>query len=106
MRPTDQRAVGPFEPEAFLRSLRNVRPGLRTRSKIVRILRIGSYTAMQIASIGGMSYRSALNHLRALEREKIAIRTRSRPSKWSLTGAGQQSVTKFLSKDAYEPFSR
>ncbi|MBS7609079.1 winged helix-turn-helix transcriptional regulator [Candidatus Bathyarchaeota archaeon] len=99
MRPTDQRAVDPFEPEAFLRSMRNVRPGLRTRSKIVKILRIGNYTAMQIASLGGMSYRSALNHLKALEKEKIAMKTGSRPSKWSLTGAGQQSVTKFLGKD-------
>jgi DNA-binding transcriptional ArsR family regulator len=97
--PTDPRAEGPFEPEAFLRSLRNIRPGLRARSKIVKILKIGSHTAMQVASISGMSYRSVLNHLKALERDKIAIRTASKPSKWSLTGVGQQSVTKFLGKE-------
>jgi len=84
-----------FEPQSYLRSIRNVRPGLRARSKIIAVLKGGSLKAGDVASITRLGYRSVTAHLRAMEGERVVTRSGKRPFAWTLTEYGQQSVLRF-----------
>ena len=79
-------------PNAFLIDFRNIKPGLRVRTKILNILENQSMDAKTIAKETGVSYRSALHHLRLIETGGIVKRIGNRPYIWMITGLGQKRL--------------
>ncbi|RLF47893.1 MAG: hypothetical protein DRN20_05305 [Thermoplasmata archaeon] len=90
-----------YHPKAFLRVIRNIRPGLETRTAILTLLEEKPLTASEIAERTGLSYGAVLEHLRHLEEDGIVARAgEKRPYRWRLTGRGQQRITDFSSPPA------
>ncbi len=82
-----------FHPNAYLSETRNVRQGLSSRTKILRVLEKRNSTARVVAKESGLKYGVVLHHLRLLKVEKIVLRkTRKKPYLWELTGIGQQRL--------------
>lgn len=81
-----------YHPKAFLVHKRNVKRGLRVRSKIIAALEKEPLNARSLSEKVGVSYSSVLYHLHLLEAEKTAIK-HPKTRLWKLTGAGQQRLT-------------
>jgi predicted transcriptional regulator len=81
-----------YHPNAYLANLRNVRPGLRTRTKILNALEKGSKDAKTIAGEAAVHYNAVMHHLKLLQSEGIVRRASGKPSIWTLTGAGQKRL--------------
>ena len=82
-----------FHPNAYLSEKRNVKRGLESRTKILRVLERESATASVLASKSKLSYFVVLHHLGLLGAEKIVSGNRSKkPYIWKLTGMGQQRL--------------
>lgn len=81
-----------YHPNACLETVKNVRLGLRARTKILNVMEGFSGDAKAIAKESGMHYNVVLYHLKLLEREKIVQRKGSKPYSWSLTGLGQKRL--------------
>jgi len=86
-----------LHPKAYVRIVKNVRPGLESRTKILLALERELLTAREIAEKVGMSYGAVLEQLRNLERDGVVERVGKRPYRWRLTGLGQQSISDFVS---------
>ncbi len=85
-----------IEPQAYLRSLRNVPRGLKARSRIVRSMRANNAKkGSDIAKAAEISYSASMRHLRHMRMEHIVEKSRTG---WSLTGLGQQAVNDYLSE--------
>jgi len=83
-----------YQPKAYLTKRRNVRLGLRARSRIIGALEKGVQSAKAVAQQTGLSYDVVRYHLLLLELENIVVRRARRPFSWELTGAGQQTLTR------------
>jgi len=81
-----------FHPKAFLSQKRNVKLGLRARSRIILALEKAGAQVSGIAKTTGLNYNIVLHHLHHLEAEKVVTRRGNRPFLWELTGAGQQRL--------------
>jgi predicted ArsR family transcriptional regulator len=82
-----------FNPNAYLSETRNIRQGLATRTKILRILERNAATAKMLAEESKLNYAVVLHHLWLLEAEKIIFRKAGKkPYFWELTGMGQQRL--------------
>jgi len=81
-----------FHPKAFLLTKRNVKRGLRSRTKVIRTLEDNALTIRKICRFTGLSYQIVAHHLRLLETEKVVIRKGKKPYLWELTGIGQQQL--------------
>lgn len=81
-----------FHPKAFLLTKRNVKRGLRSRTKIIQTLEYDALTIRKICRATGLSYQVVAHHLRLLETEKVVIRKGKKPYSWELTGIGQQRL--------------
>jgi DNA-binding transcriptional ArsR family regulator len=81
-----------FHPNAYLVDFRNVKPGLRARTRILSALEKGSGDAKTIAKRTGLHYRVVMYHLKLLEAREIIQRKGNRPSIWVLTGLGQKRL--------------
>jgi len=82
-----------FHPNAYLSEIRNVRQGLASRTRILRVLERETVTARMLAKESGLNYHVVLHHLRLLEAEKITSRRATKkPYFWELTGIGQQRL--------------
>ena len=82
-----------FNPNAYLREIKNVRRGLVARSRILEALEGISATAGALAKETALSYRVILHHLWLLEAENIVLcKTSKRTYYWALTGGGQQQL--------------
>jgi DNA-binding transcriptional ArsR family regulator len=81
-----------FHPNAYLLDFRNVKPGLRARTRILGALEKGSADAKIIAKRTELHYRVVMHHLKLLEAREIIQRKGSRPSIWVLTGLGQKRL--------------
>ncbi len=82
-----------FHPNAYLSETRNVRQGLASRTKILRVLERKNATAEMVAKESELNYGVVLHHLRLLEAEKIVLRREGKkPYFWELTGIGQQCL--------------
>ncbi|MEM3047263.1 MAG: winged helix-turn-helix domain-containing protein, partial [Candidatus Bathyarchaeia archaeon] len=86
--------TGGIEPQSYLAFIRNVRPGLKARTRIIASLRRGGRSAREVASETGLSYRSVLAHLNAMRRGRVVKREGKRPHSWSLTSYGQQPIAR------------
>jgi predicted transcriptional regulator len=81
-----------YHPNAHLANLRNIRLGLRARTKILNVLERGSGNAKTIAGEAAMRYGVVMHHLKLLQSEGIVHRAIGKPSVWTLTGAGQKRL--------------
>jgi predicted transcriptional regulator len=81
-----------YHPNAYLANLRNVRLGLRARTKILDTLEEGSGDAKTIATITQLHYGVVMHHLKLLQSEGTVRRAGGKPSVWAITGAGQKRL--------------
>jgi predicted transcriptional regulator len=79
-------------PKAYLSTKRNVKAGLRARSKILFILEETKRGASDISKRSGLGYDCITYHLRSLRKERLVERSRQRPYVWALTRFGQQRL--------------
>jgi len=78
-----------FHPNAYLHNVRNVRCGLKARTKLLSLLDTQYCSATELATKTGLSYNVTMHHLRLLCREGIVERKGSRKYIWLSTGVGQ-----------------
>jgi len=81
-----------YHPNAYLHCVKSVKTGLVARTKILNLLETATSSAAGIAQKAGLSYVSALHHLRLLERVGTVRRKARRPYLWELTGSGQKRL--------------
>jgi len=81
-----------FHPKAFLSQRRNVKRGLKARTRIILTLEKSGSNVRSIADTTGLNYKIVLHHLHLLEAEKVVTRKGNRPFVWELTGVGQQRL--------------
>jgi len=82
-----------MHPNAYLKTVRNVKCGLRARSKILDVIEEKPQDAGRIAKASTLSYNSVMHHLRLLKKEGIVGRHGRRPYYWAPTGLGQKRLT-------------
>ncbi len=81
-----------YHPNAYLTSIRNVKLGLKARTKILKVLEERSLETKNIAKEASLHYPVVLYHLKLLEKEGIVQRRGSRPCVWGITGLGQKRL--------------
>ena len=81
-----------LEPRAYLRAIQNVLPGVKSRTRVIRVLRDDWKSAGRISRDTGLSYKVVNYHLHLMENERIVARRSGRPRVWHLTGLGQQRI--------------
>lgn len=81
-----------YHPNAYLSDIKNIRLGLRARTRILNFLDQSSVDAKTISREAGMHYGVVLHHLRLLEAEGIVARKHGKPHIWILTGLGQKRL--------------
>jgi predicted transcriptional regulator len=81
-----------YHPNAYLASIRNMKLGLRARTKILNALEKLSGDAKEVAKESGLCYGVVMHHLKLLAAEDIVQRKGSRPYVWGLTGMGQKRL--------------
>ena len=81
-----------MHPNAYLENVRNVKSGLRTRSKILETIEDEPSDAAKIAKTTAMSYNVVMHHLHLLRNEGIIARSGRRPYHWATTGLGQKRL--------------
>jgi predicted transcriptional regulator len=81
-----------YHPNAYLTNLRNVRLGLRARTKILNALERGSGNARTIAKEAAIHYGVAMHHLKLLQSEGIVRRADGKNAVWTITGTGQKRL--------------
>jgi DNA-binding transcriptional ArsR family regulator len=81
-----------IHPNAYLKHVRNVKSGLRARTKILMLLDTQYASASELASKTSLSYNVVMHHLRLLCREGIVERKGGRRYVWLSTGSGQKRL--------------
>lgn len=83
-----------YHPNAFLSGIRNIRPGLTTRTKIVLLLEKGAFNTRALVQQTRLSSSAVRYHLHLLESEKIVThrKEKDRLYSWELTGIGQRRL--------------
>jgi predicted transcriptional regulator len=81
-----------IHPKAYLATKRNVKAGLRARSKILFVLEQAKRSASDISKRSGLGYDRVMYHLRSMRKEQLVERSRQRPYVWALTRFGQQGL--------------
>jgi DNA-binding transcriptional ArsR family regulator len=81
-----------YHPKAYLASIKNMKLGLRARTRILDVLEKLSVDAKSVAKNAGMSYAGVMHHLKLLEAEGIVNRKGGKPYVWTLTGLGQRRL--------------
>lgn len=86
----------PYHPKAYLTEIKNIKRGLRARTKILTVLDRHPTDAKTVANEAEMRYNVVIHHLRLLEAEGIVERKHTKPNVWMLTGLGQKSLVNTL----------
>jgi predicted Rossmann fold nucleotide-binding protein DprA/Smf involved in DNA uptake len=81
-----------YHPNAHLSNIKNIKRGLRARTKVLNTLGQRPVDAKAIVKETGMLYGVVMHHLRLLEAERIVERKGSKPHVWVLTGIGQKRL--------------
>jgi DNA-binding MarR family transcriptional regulator len=81
-----------YHPNAYLSNIRNIKLGLRARTRVLNVLDKNSSDAKTIARETEMHYGTVVHHLRLLEAEGIVERKHSKPNLWMRTGLGQKRL--------------
>ena len=72
--------------------MKNVKNGLKARTKVLNVLETKASGATTIAESKSLSYRVVMHHLHLLETEGTVSRKGKRPYIWMLTGLGQKRL--------------
>ena len=72
--------------------MRNVKSGLRARTKILESLENKPNDVAKIALAASLSYNAVRHHLRLLKNEGIVHRIGRKPYQWMTTGLGQKRL--------------
>jgi len=86
-------AMNEMHPKAYLTTKRNVKAGLRARSKILFVLEEAKRGAPDISKRSGLGYDCVTYHLRSMKKERLVERSKQRPYVWALTIFGQQRLS-------------
>jgi len=81
-----------YHPNAYLASIKNMKLGLRARTRILNALEKLSVDAKSIAKDTGLHYGVVMHHLKLLKTGDIVNRRGSKPYVWTLTGLGQKRL--------------
>lgn len=81
-----------YHPNAYLASIKNMKLGLRARTRILNVLEKLSGDANEVAKESGLRYGVVMHHLKLLAAEGIVERKGGRPYVWGLTGLGQKRL--------------
>lgn len=81
-----------YHPKAYLSNIKNIKLGLRARTKLLNILENGSFDAKTIGEETGMHYGVVVHHLKLLKTQGIVERKQGKPYIWMLTGLGQRRL--------------
>jgi predicted transcriptional regulator len=81
-----------YNPNAYLANLRNVKLGLRARTKILNALEKASGDAKTLAKESGLTYSVAMHHLKLMRKTGVVLRKESKPYVWVPTGLGQRRL--------------
>ena len=81
-----------YHPNAYLSNIRNVKLGLKARTKILNVMENTAGDAKTIATQAGLSYGVTIHHLKLLGAEEIVDRKDHKPSIWVITGKGQKRL--------------
>lgn len=81
-----------YHPNAYLMHMRNVRLGLRARTRVLNVLEKLPGDAKTLGKEAGTSYQVTIYHLKLLEIRGIVNRKGGRPFVWKLTGLGQKRL--------------
>jgi predicted ArsR family transcriptional regulator len=81
-----------WHPNAYLSHIKNIKLGLRARTRVLNVLEKRSMEARAIADEAGMHYRVVVHHLNLLKAEGIVERRGTKPHIWKITGAGQKRL--------------
>jgi hypothetical protein len=76
-------------PNAYLKHVRNVKSGIKARTKILTLLDRDCFSASKIAQQTTLSYNVVAHHLRLLRNEGTVERKGDRRYIWLATGVGQ-----------------
>lgn len=83
-----------LHPKAYLKSKRNVRAGLISRSKILQALEKGRKSASEIAKEASLSYECVAYHITAMRKDRLVDKARkTRPFTWEISPYGQQRLS-------------
>jgi predicted transcriptional regulator len=81
-----------YHPNAYIAGLRNVRLGLRARTKILNTLEKTTGDAKAVAVQAGLTYAVAMHHLKLLRKSGVVQRRENKPHVWASTGLGQKRL--------------
>jgi uncharacterized protein with von Willebrand factor type A (vWA) domain len=81
-----------YHPNAYLEHIKNIKRGLKARTRILDVLEKFSADAKTVAQNAELPYGVVMHHLRLLEAENIAQRKGNKPYVWALTGKGQKRL--------------
>jgi predicted transcriptional regulator len=82
-----------YHPNAYLSAIRNIKLGLRARTRILVFLENRSADARTISDGAELHYGVVAHHLKLLETEGIVERkSGKKPHVWALTGIGQKRL--------------
>lgn len=81
-----------YHPNAYLSRIKNIRLGLKARTKILDVLERKSVDGNALAIEATMHYGVIMHHLKLLEAEEIVERKGRKPYVWVLTGVGQRRL--------------
>ncbi|MEM2083799.1 MAG: winged helix-turn-helix domain-containing protein [Nitrososphaerota archaeon] len=87
-----------IDPRAYLQKIRNNKKGIKTRSKIIKILkRNNKLTIKEISKTISRSRTVIRRHLKNLEREGIIIKNKTgKTNIYSLSGIGQRQIEEVI----------
>jgi len=82
-----------YDPKAYLATIKNVKAGLESRTKVLLSMECGAKTATEISQKSEISYARATHHLHLMMKERIVVRSgKKRGYVWTLTAYGQQRL--------------
>lgn len=84
------------DPKSILRSIRNVKRGVKARSRIIRALKNGKVHVSAISLSSGLSRSTVRMHLKRMLNEGIVARSGKKPYRWELTGKGQTGIYEYV----------
>ncbi len=86
-----------YHPNAYLPNIRDMEPGLKSRSKVLNFLKGRPRTARRISKGTQLTYGNTLYHLRLMERFGVVQRDKSNKTHmWYQTGSGQQKLNNVI----------
>ncbi len=82
-----------INPRAYLKSIRNVRRGVVTRSRILDTIGPGSLTTLEICRRTGLNPSNVRYHLSNMLTEGLVVKRRGKGGIWwRLSGIGQKTI--------------